>query len=336
MRISLPFFILGFPPTPASASKGEMPFARVLGAEGAAPGAAPIPSGAVAAPSRADSAVAVSGRAASSAAPMDRIFERDVAGERTKGAPAPAFVFGAFGGAAPIPTGAAAVARPVAVATPDPVMPPDTVVERDVAGEAMKGAAAPAFAFGAFGVFAPGRHGATASDAAALQAAAITAAAEVRTPDAMAARALGAVVVAGAVDAVAAGDRASTPGLRIAAPFRAVATTHVAAAAWPPSAPPTPEAPAAEETVASGGAPRPPVATPRRTPSASLVVVERDGRLSVVAAAPDLKPGDHAQVRLRLASAAAELGASLEDLHINGEAGTPPAKGGPRHGHRAR
>lgn len=335
MRIDRALIILGFPPTPASASKAEMPFAQALGAEDAAPGAAPIPAGAVAAPSRADSAVAAPSRADSSAPPIDRIFERDVAGEQMKGAPAPAFVLGAFGGAAPIPTGAAAVARPVAAATLDPVMPPDAVVERDVAGEAMKGAAAPAFAFGAFGVFAPARHGATARDAAALQAETITAAAEVRTPDAMASRALGVVVVAGAVDAVAAGDRASTPGLQIAAPVRAVATTRVAAA-WPPSAPSTPEAPAAEETVASGGAPRPQVATPRRTPSASLVVVERDGRLSVVAAAPDLKPGDHAQVRLRLASAAAELGASLEDLHINGEAGIPPAKGGPRHGHRAR
>lgn len=324
MRISLPFFILGFPPTPASARKGEIPFAQVLGAEGAAPGAAPIPAGGVAARGRVDP----------SAAPMDRILERDVAGEEMKRASAPALTFTAFGGAAPIPMGAAVVARHVAAAPLDAVMPPDAVIERDVAGEAMKGAAAPAFAFGAFGVFAPARHGAAARDAAALQPEAITAAAEVQTPNAMAARASGAVVAV-AVDAVAAGDRVSAPGLRTAAPVWAVATTHVAVAS-PPSAPPTPEAPAAEEAVAGGGAPRPQVATPRRTPSASLVVVERDGRLSVVASAPDLKPGDHAQARLRLASAAAELGASLEDLHINGEAGNTPAKGGPRHGHRAR
>jgi len=198
-----------------------------------------------------------------------------------------------------------------------------------------KGQPANAFAFGAFGIFAPRREGEDA-DAAPL-ASGKAAAADPALPqeaDPVTGVALRALDLAiGSAPAQAANvrspghERVAGPGAaHTATSGRPVASVAAAAAAEPE----------AEEQPVAGAAPQTPVATPRRIAAPSLTVVEHDGAVSVVAAAPNFEPADEAEARVRLAAAAADLGVSLDELQINGHAGVAPVRGGPRHGHRAR
>jgi len=191
-----------------------------------------------------------------------------------------------------------------------------------------------AFAFGALGLFAPD-GGPAGSVGGAGSPPAVVASIEPLTPGAgpesPAARSADAVRAAGAPPTPR--DAAAEAAVRFAASKWRVATGL--AAVRPP---PLPTASLAADAAAgvAGSAPRVRPAPAGRLTQARLTLVDKDGKLAVVAAAAHFDPADYGRLRARLAETAADLGASLEDFQINGQAGLTPAIGGPRHGHRAR
>jgi hypothetical protein len=129
-----------------------------------------------------------------------------------------------------------------------------------------------------------------------------------------------------------AGPLANTDaGAAIAPPRDAAIGAQVGRAISPAALEPAPDEPAAGAPTRPQKSPPPPRADPT-----SLVLVDQDGRLSVIAGAAGLGQADYGAVRARLRDAAASVGATLGDIQLNGLTGPAPATGGDRHGRGAR
>jgi hypothetical protein len=248
----------------------------------------------------------------------------------------PLFVTGGSPGAAAAPKPATPFSQVLTEDGQVPAVAPAVVRNRD-ADDATPSAPPAAFAFGALGLFAPARGVAGGTPDAALSGPDDAAAPPVEPRGPGGAPAL--AVRLSETDAASASP-GSDPTALATAPAAAGAATPAPRAAIHASAAASGRAASlaesAEPESSAGAAPHAPRPAPRRTTAASLMLAEVDGRLSVAAAARGLDAAGRAEVRARLNAAAAEAGARLDDLHINGDAGAAPAKGGPRHGHRAR
>jgi hypothetical protein len=189
-----------------------------------------------------------------------------------------------------------------------------------------------AYAFGAFGVFAPVRVGADPSAATISAAASAVAPAEgfdAASQRPAASAALESARPAGSPPAGSA-ELPASPTRGGPTPMRRAPVSLQAGEPPPLSEPMEP----AGEPPAEGAAPAlPPEPAPRRSDGPRLVVAVRNGALAIVAGTPDL--ADEAEARARLAAVAAEHGVGLDELIINGRAGAP-AREGARHGHRTR
>jgi hypothetical protein len=223
---------------------------------------------------------------------------------------------------------------PVAIGSGLPLSPDATLAPgRDDADGGARPQPVQAFAFGAFGMFAPGRGGFLAVGTPRPQAFGVaegpaSAAAAATLDPALAPSASASTPPGSAPD----GETTAAPvPAPVGLPARQGGHPSITGASSPSSLPKR-----AEIQGAPGAAPRPPLAPPRRATAPSLTVADQDGRLSVVAGVSGFDPSQYGEARARLTAAAADLGATLDELHINGQAGAQPVRGGSRHGHRAR
>lgn len=241
--------------------------------------------------------------------------------------------------------GGGSVGRAPTLVTPSPASPASGAEFSETAELSMAAAdptrAAPtdegladAYAFGAFGVFAPVRVGADASAAATAAAESAVAPAEGfgAAPPRPAAPAVSAVPEsARPAGSPPAGSEERPASLSRGGPAPLRRAPGSLQAGQPPLSEPMEPA---GEPPAKGAAPAlPPEPAPRRSDGPRLVVAVRNGALAIVAGTPDL--ADEAEARARLAAVAAEHGVGLDELIINGRAGAP-AREGARHGHRTR
>lgn len=190
-----------------------------------------------------------------------------------------------------------------------------------------------AYAFGAFGMFAPVRIGIDPSDATTAVAASALAPVEEFAPTQRPAAPAALAVLESARPAGVppAGSEGHPAALSRGGPVPLRRAPVPLQAGEPPLSEPMEPA---GEPPAEGAAPAQPLApAPRRSDGPRLVVAVRNGALAIVAGTPDL--ADEAEARTRLAAVAAEHGLGLEELIINGRAGAPVREGA-RHGHRTR